>query len=111
MQIASSYALPASYGTSTATKSQTSTDPLSQIAPSSSDSAEASLMKFLKMSPAEKMQYTWLNSHGLTKEKLAAKSPEERAAIQKQMMQELQEQARQRQEKANGTGTAINVVV
>ncbi|ESQ81446.1 hypothetical protein [Asticcacaulis benevestitus] len=109
MQIGSSFTMPVSFNMGSSSKTSTTSDPLSQIAPSSSDTAEASLMKFLKMSPAEKLQCTWLNSHGITKEKLAAMKPEERIAIQKQMTDELQEQARQEMEKKKGA--TVNIVV
>ncbi len=95
MQIGSSFSpLTASYG-SVNKPQTTATDPLMQLAPSESDTPEATLMKFFKMSPAEKMQYTWLNAHHLTKEKLAAMSPEERQAVNQQMATELQQKALQ----------------
>jgi hypothetical protein len=111
MQIGSSSAtMTASYGSVKKTQT-TATDPLMQLAPSESDTPEATLMKFFKMSPAEKMQYTWLNAHKLTKEKLAAMSPDERAAIQKQMATELQQKARQDAEKKGGqTGQSVNIL-
>jgi len=96
MQIGSSFAtITASYGLTQKMSTATASDPLTQLAPSASDTTETTLMKFLKMSPAEKMQYTWLNAHKLTKEKLAAMSPDERAAIQKQMETEIQQKTKQ----------------
>ena len=109
MQIGSSFSpITASYGSTKKTQSAP-TDPLMQIAPSASDTAETTLMKFLKMTPAEKMQYTWLNAHHLTKEKLAAMSPDERAAIQKQMESEIQQKAREATEKKSGQSVDILV--
>ena len=111
MQIGSSFStMTASYGS--AQKPQSAPiDPLMQLAPSESDTPEASLMKFFKMSPAEKMQYTWLNAHHLTKEKLAAMSPDERAAVQKQMETEIQQKARADTEKKGGEkGQSVNIL-
>ncbi|HTM83098.1 hypothetical protein [Asticcacaulis sp.] len=109
MQIGSSFSpITASYGSTKKTQSPP-TDPLMQIAPSASDTSETTLMKFLKMTPAEKMQYTWLNAHHLTKEKLAAMSPDERAAVQKQMESEIQQKAREGTEKK--TGKSVDILV
>lgn len=110
MQIGSSFSpITASYGSSKKTPS-TPIDPLMQIAPSDSDTAETTLMKFLKMTPAEKMQYTWLNSHHITKEKLAAMSPDERAAVQKQMESEIQQKARDDIEKKK-SAQSVDILV
>ncbi len=111
MQIGSSFStMTASYG-STKKPQSAPTDPMMQLAPSEADTPEASLMKFFKMSPAEKMQYTWLNAHHLTKEKLAAMTPDERAAVQKQMETEIQQKAREDTEKKGGEkGQSINIL-
>jgi len=111
MQIGSSFSTTATSYSSTKKAQSTPTDPLMQIAPSNSDTAETTLMKFLKMTPAEKMQYTWLNAHHLTKEKLAAMSPEERAAVHKQMETEIQQKAREDTEKKSGEkGQSVNIL-
>ncbi len=111
MQIGSSFStMTASYG-SVKKNQTTATDPLMQLAPSESDTPEKALMKFFDMTPAEKMQYTWLNAHHLTKEKLAAMSPDERAAIQKQMETEIQQKAQQDSAKKNGqNGQSVNIL-
>jgi predicted flavoprotein YhiN len=54
-------------------------------------SPEQEFLDFMKMSPAEKMQYMWLASHGITKEEFDAMSPEEKAKLVKQMEAEMRE--------------------
>ena len=111
MQIGSAFStMAASYG-STPKLQSAPANQLMQLAPSESDSPEAAMLKFFKMSPAEKMQYTWLNAHHLTKEKLAAMSPDERAAVQKQMETEIQQKARADIEKKGGEkGQSVNIL-
>jgi hypothetical protein len=110
MQIGSSFsAMPATYS---ANRMQYAPiDALRKIAPSESDTPEKALMKFLEMTPAEKMQFLWLNAHHLTREELATMSPDERAAIQKQMTTEIQQKAREDMEKKSGqSGQSLNIL-
>jgi len=59
------------------------------------NSAVDDFLNYMKESPAERMTDTWLAAHGLSKEKLAAMSPEKREAVLKQMAKELQDQVTQ----------------
>lgn len=59
------------------------------------NSAADDFLAYMKESPAERMADTWLAAHGLSKETLAAMSPEKREAVLKQMAKELQDQVTQ----------------
>jgi len=59
------------------------------------NSAADDFLSYMKESPAERMADSWLAAHGLSKEKLAAMSPEQRDAVLKQMAKELQDQVAQ----------------
>lgn len=61
---------------------------------------------YMKMTPAERMAENWLKSHGLSKEKLKAMSPEEREATLKQMKQEIEDQLKQQ---ANQKGQVVDL--
>jgi len=67
------------------------------------NSAADEFLAYMKKSSAERMQESWLAAHGLSKEKLAAMTPEQREAVLQQMAKELNEQvaqkAREKQEK------------
>ena len=54
-------------------------------------SAEDTFKNYMKMTPAERMEDSWLKSHGLSKEKLAAMSPEDREKVMKQMKDEIEQ--------------------
>jgi hypothetical protein len=56
------------------------------------NSAADDFLAYMKESAAERMADSWLAAHGLSKEKLAAMSPEKREAVLKQMEKELQDQ-------------------
>jgi len=53
--------------------------------------AEDTFKNYMKMTPAERMEDSWLKSHGLSKEKLAAMSPEDREKVMKQMKDEIEQ--------------------
>jgi len=55
------------------------------------NSAAEDFLSYMKESPAERMMDSWLAAHGLSKEALAAMSPEKREAVLKQMAKELQD--------------------
>ena len=97
--------MPASSSSSPA-----ASDPLTSIAPSGDTSAD--LMKFLKMSPAQKMEYQWMSSHHITQQSLAAMTPDQRNALQQRMESDLKQKAQQTLEsktaQANG---GVNIVV
>ncbi len=67
------------------------------------NAAADDFLAYMKKSSAERMQESWLAAHGLSKEKLAAMSPEQREAVLQQMAKELKEQvaekAQEKQEK------------
>ncbi len=112
MQIGSSLSTGAfaSLTSTSSSSSPSASDPLLASAPSGDASAD--LMKFLQMSPAQKMDYQWLSSHHLTQANLASMSQEQRDAIRQQMANDLKTKAQQTMDsqvaKANG---GVNVVV
>jgi hypothetical protein len=59
------------------------------------NAAADDFLNYMKESAAERMADSWLAAHGLSKEKLAAMSPEKREAVLKQMARELQDQVAQ----------------
>ncbi|HVY98400.1 MAG TPA: hypothetical protein VHA35_02785 [Dongiaceae bacterium] len=59
------------------------------------NTAAEDFLDYMKESPAERMADSWLAAHGLSKEKLAAMTPERREAVLKQMAKELQDQLAQ----------------
>ncbi len=114
MQIGSStntgaYAPITSVSSSTSSASSAASDPLMAIAPSGNNSAD--LMKFLKMTPAQKMQYEWMSSHKITQQSLAAMTPDQRTALQEQMTNELKQKAQQATEAKAAKAGGVNVVV
>ena len=58
-------------------------------------SAVEDFLNYMKESPAERMADSWLAAHGLSKEELAAMSPERREAVLRQMAKELADRAKQ----------------
>jgi hypothetical protein len=85
------------YGTQYGSKSaQTSGGP-----PTAKSSAADEFMNYMKMTPAERMQANWLSSHGISKEKFEAMSPEEKQKLLAKMKHEIEEQIK----KASDTNT------
>ncbi len=109
MQVASTSApQTTSFGASASNSSNS--DPLMAVAPSGDSSDD--LMRFLKMTPAQKMQYEWLNSHHITQQDLNGMSSDQRNAIRQQMAADLKQKAQQEMEaKAAKAGGGGNVVV
>ncbi|HVY13273.1 MAG TPA: hypothetical protein VHB73_06900 [Alphaproteobacteria bacterium] len=66
-------------------------------------------LNFAKQTPAERLQEAWLKSHGYTKEKLAAMTPEQRDAVAKQMARDIAQQTKEAAE--NRTKTKVNIIV
>ncbi|MDR3425009.1 MAG: hypothetical protein P4M13_08050 [Alphaproteobacteria bacterium] len=60
------------------------------------ESPEQAFLDFMKESPAERMEDMWLASHHLTKQDLAAMSPEKREAIEKQMAHDIKQEIEQK---------------
>lgn len=50
---------------------------------------------YMKETPAQRLEDTWLAAHHLTRQQYEAMSPQERDGIQKQMASELKEQVKQ----------------
>ena len=55
------------------------------------ESAAGAFLNYMKESPAERMAESWLAAHGLSKEELAAMTPEQRDAVLKQMAKEIKD--------------------
>jgi len=113
MQIGASFsagAFASVTSTPTSTSSSAGNDPLLASAPSGDASAD--LIKFLQMTPAQKMDYQWMSSHHITQGSLAAMSQQQRDAIRQQMAGDLKQKAQQDMDaqvaKANG---GVNIVV
>ncbi|GEM_PF-3223845 len=70
-------------------------------------SAASELEAFMKMSEAERMQWIWLHSHGVTPEEFAAMSDDEKQQLLDQMKEELkitmQAQPQQAQQSKDAT--------
>jgi hypothetical protein len=62
---------------------------------SKTPSAADDFLNYMKESSAERMADSWLASHGLSKEKLAAMTPEQRDAVLKQMAKEIKDEVAQ----------------
>jgi hypothetical protein len=73
--------------------SSAASDPLVADAPTGDTSTD--LMKFLKMTPAQKMDYQWMSSHHLTQQSLASMTSDQRDAIRQQMASDLKQKAQQ----------------
>ena len=112
MQIgATSSYIPAFASNATTGTTKASGDNLSSFAPSKANTPQEELLWFLKMSPAEKMQYQWLASHKISMQDLSSMSSEDRAALLKQMATELAERAKQNATaKETGQGQQVNIL-
>jgi len=95
---------------SSSSTSSASTDAMMASAPTGDSSTD--LMRFLKMTPAQKMDYQWMSSHHITQQSLSSMSQTQRDALRDQMSSELQQRAQQTLEaktaQANG---GVNIVV
>ena len=63
-------------------------------APGASDPVQQ-FRNYMKETPAQRLEDTWLAAHHLTRQQYEAMSPQEREGIQKQMATELKEQVKQ----------------
>jgi hypothetical protein len=61
---------------------------------------------YMKESPAQHMVDAWLKAHGLTEQDLAKMSPDQRAAIEKEMAADIKTQIEQQMQKKTGADTA-----
>ncbi|GAA0538858.1 hypothetical protein GCM10008941_18230 [Rhizomicrobium palustre] len=96
---------PASFAASSALTRKPAKQADDLSAAVSQPDAKASFREYMKMSPAERMEENWLKSHGLSKEKLAAMSPEERDKVMKQMKDEITQALKEKAEK----GAMVNI--
>lgn len=51
------------------------------------------LQEYMKMSYAEKLQWSWMHAHGISKEDFEAMSPEDKQKLLDQMREELKQKA------------------
>ena len=70
-------------------------------------------LNYMKMTPAQQMEYTWLSQHGITKEKFDAMSPEDKQKLLAKMKQEIEDKIKHEAERSTAkgtTGTITNIV-
>ncbi|MQA38716.1 hypothetical protein [Rugamonas aquatica] len=73
--------------------------------------AAQELDSYMKKSPAERMMEMILKSLGETPESLAAKSPQEQAAIMAKVNQIMKQKMEEATAKQSGGGTSVNISV
>jgi len=69
---------------------------------SASSSAESDFLDYMKMSPGERMEESWLQAHHLSKEDLAAMNPKDREAVMKQMQDDIAKQLKDQAQDKSG---------
>jgi hypothetical protein len=69
--------------------------------PNKGQDAIDAFLKISQQTPAEQLQEQWLKAHGLTKEKLAAMTPEQRDTVIKQMSEDIKQQMKDAAMKQN----------
>jgi hypothetical protein len=74
----------------------------SSAASQDDNSGVTEFMKYMQKTPAQRFQEAWLKQHGISPEKFAAMSPDEKKAITDQMKQDLQAKAKELAENQNG---------
>ncbi|MDR3527527.1 MAG: hypothetical protein P4L57_09625 [Rhizomicrobium sp.] len=83
----------ATYAATTAlarNKTATATDDTGLAAPTPT-TAKDDFLAYMKKTPAQRMEENWLRAHGLSEEKLAAMSPEDRAKVMKEMKDDIEQ--------------------
>jgi hypothetical protein len=80
---------PSSFAVSSAMARKNSASSAPADNPLGSKTAEDNFLDYMKMSPGERMIENWLKAHNLSKEKLAAMTPDERNKIMKQMQDDI----------------------
>ncbi|HEX9448571.1 MAG TPA: hypothetical protein VF920_11350 [Dongiaceae bacterium] len=65
---------------------------LSSATTGTDSEATKTFLDYMKKSAAQHLRDAWLKSHNLTEEKLAAMSPAERAAVEKQIADDIKKQ-------------------
>jgi hypothetical protein len=83
---ASSYAVSSAMARKNSASAPAAANPLTPKTP------EDNFLDYMKMSPGERMEESWLQAHHLSKEKLASMDPKERASIMKQMQDDIARQ-------------------
>ena len=76
-------------------KKEETADPLMSVVPSEKDDPVAEFRKYMKMTPAERMQYLWLMQHGITKEEYEKMSAEDKQKIIAEMKRDIEQQIKQ----------------
>ena len=69
---------------------------ISSSTPASGDDAAQSFLAYMKETPAQRMEDAWLTAHHMTRQQYEALPPAQKAAIKKQMTQELTDQIKQK---------------
>jgi len=90
----------------TSTSKNTLTEAPSNKTASTSNPAKE-LQDYMNMSDAEKMQYAWLNAHGISKQQFDSMSSEDKQKLLDQMRAEL----KQKMEEGQGKSGSINISV
>lgn len=96
-------------------RSASGTQPSAASAPSPSgaatggNAAEQAFLNYMKETPAQQMEDAWLKAHNLTRQQLAAMSPQQRDAIEKQMAADLKQQIQQKVQSNTAAKTGILV--
>jgi hypothetical protein len=81
------------------------------VSPSSSKAEDDAITKFtnyMKETPAERMQDTWLQAHGITRQQFDAMSPEEKQKIVDEMKQDIENKIKQKME--SGSKPSVDIV-
>lgn len=83
-------------------------------APSQSTSkgaqAAQNFLNYMKETPAQQMEDSWLAAHHLTEKDLAAMSPEKREAIEKQMAADIKRQLEQQAQNKKNAGSQLDIL-
>jgi hypothetical protein len=81
-------------------------------AAASASSPEQEFLDYMKETPAQQMEDAWLKAHHLTRAQLAAMSPQQREAIEKQMQADITAKVKQDAlDKANTSTTKTDILV
>jgi hypothetical protein len=73
----------------------TPTQPSSGLTATSGNSAVQDFLAYMKETPAQRMEDSWLAAHGLTRDALNAMPPAQREAVLKQMAQDIADETKQ----------------
>ncbi len=76
-------------------------------APKAQDSAMQEFKDYMSQTTAERMMYSWLAEHGITKQQFDAMSDPEKQKLLAQMKQEIEQKIKQNVEKAVTTNILV----